>query len=67
MRDVIWTVIAIWVIYKLVDIFRASGSKKAPAYQDTTIPKKEVKKDVRTAINKGADKEGEYVDYEDVK
>jgi hypothetical protein len=67
MRDVVWTVIAIWIIYKLVDIFKASGSKKPPAYQDNTQPKKEVKKDVRTAINKGADKEGEYVDFEEVK
>jgi hypothetical protein len=74
MRDVIWTLIIIWVVYKIVDIFRGVSQKKSYAHGqeqsnqnsqniNTSFPKK----DVRTAMQKGAENEGEYVDFEDIK
>lgn len=71
MRDIIWTIIILWVVWRVIDAFRTFGSaaKKTQAsssnYQNTTSnetnfqssPKKgELKPDA-----------GEYVDYEEVK
>ena len=69
MRDVIWTIIAIWLIYKLVDIFRISGSKSssAPKKASSESVTLNLRNDDRTAVRKSADSEGEYVDYEEVK
>jgi hypothetical protein len=74
MRDIIWTLIIIWVVYKIIDIFKGVSQKKNYAYDknqsndnsqniNTSFPKK----DVRTARQKGAEKEGQYVDFEDIK
>ena len=69
MRDVIWTVIIIWVVYKVIDIFRNSGKSdhvsntKGPVIHDQSHsePKK------NEAIRKSAQKEGEYIDFEEVR
>jgi hypothetical protein len=69
MRDFIWTVIIIWVVYKLVDVFKIMSQKKTYAYQQDqsqNIDKSFPKKDIKSAMQKGAEKEGEYVDYEDL-
>jgi len=81
MRDVVWTIIIIWVIYKLIDIFRSSGSKKTYAYEQnsnqnssqnsqaeyTKKPNRHSGGDIKSAIHKSAEKEGEYVDFEELK
>ncbi|MCE3225679.1 MAG: hypothetical protein K0S32_230 [Bacteroidetes bacterium] len=78
LRDIFWTVIIVWLIYKIVDIFKSAGQKKKYAYgqQDSTSYNNQnntdqsasySKKDVKSAVQKRADKEGEYVDFEDVK
>lgn len=73
MRDVIWTIIVIWVIYKLIDIFRSASQRKSFAHEQTAHNNNErqqtntSKKDIRSAIHKSAEKEGEYIDYEEVK
>lgn len=75
MRDVIWTIIIIWVIYKIIDMFRANSQKKSFAYQKERTQayshsgdtQNNNKKDIKSAIHKSADKEGEYVDYEEIK
>lgn len=74
MRDVIWTIIAIWVIYKLVDIFRSSGTRNSGAGQQKSYTQASPstgsvhpKRDIKEAIHKSADKEGEYIDFEEVK
>jgi hypothetical protein len=79
MKDIFWTIIVIWLIYKLVDIFRSAGTKKKYAYQqnenytNTTSNAQSqqsatfTKKDVKSALQKRADKEGEYVDFEEIK
>ncbi|MBA3663900.1 MAG: DUF4834 family protein [Bacteroidetes bacterium] len=74
MRDVFWTIIVIWLIYQLVNIFKSAGKKKYAFHsndearsssQTTSAPP--TKKDVKTAIKKHADNEGEYIDYEEIK
>ena len=66
MRDVIWTLIIIWLVYRLVDIF-----KKKPATQNTQQQNYQsqgpVDDKIKNAMHKQADKEGEYVDFEEIK
>lgn len=68
MRDFIWTIIIIWVVYKLIDVFKNVSQKKTYAFQQerSQSDKSLSKKDVKSAMQKGAEKEGEYVDYEDL-
>jgi hypothetical protein len=75
LRDIFWTVIIVWLIYKIVDIFRGAGQKKKYAYgqhnetSDNTTNQSTnlTRKDVKSAVQKRADKEGEYVDFEEMK
>ena len=69
MRDIIWTLIGIWLIYKVVDMFKNLGSKKSfvdnqhsNQHRTTTT-----KKDIHSALKKHMNKEGEYVDFEEIK
>ncbi len=77
LRDVIWTIIIVWLIYKLVDIFKGS-SKKSYAGNNSNTQNEQgqtynsntnysAKKDTKEAIQKSADKEGDYVDFEEIK
>jgi len=70
MRDIIWTLIIIWLIYKVVDVFKATKAKKSYVKnpvneQQNTNPSP--KKDIHSAIQKHMNKEGEYVDFEEIK
>ena len=75
MRDLIWTLIVVWFIYKIVDVFRSSTAKRAAsnkqytAHQnDTNVhsnPKPE--QDIKNAVKKHLNNEGEYIDFEEVK
>lgn len=77
LRDVIWTIIIVWLIYKLVDIFKGS-SKKSYAGNNSNTQNNQgqnynsntnysAKKDTKEAIQKSADKEGDYIDFEEIK
>ena len=75
MRDLIWTLIVVWLIMRVIDFYRASVSRKATSqstgstYQSrsnqSTSPQnpEKLKKAVREHVNR----EGEYVDFEEVK
>lgn len=79
MRDIIWTIIVIWLIYKVVDLFRSASQKKSYAYQQNQTNRQQntynnqqqqyqpPKKDVKSALKKSADNDGEYVDFEEIK
>jgi hypothetical protein len=74
MRDVIWTIIIVWVIYKLIEIFKNTNQKKSYVYQNNTAQEHSpqtnttfTKRDVKSAIKKSLDKDGEYVDFEELK
>ncbi len=77
LRDVIWTIIIVWLIYKLVDIFKGS-SKRSYAGNNANSQNNQgqtynsntnysTKKDTKEAIQKSADKEGDYIDFEEIK
>lgn len=73
MRDLIWTLIVIWLVYRVVNVFKntvtkgkqftSSENSSSNTYTHTTTNKK----DVDYAIKKGVNKEGEYVDYEEIR
>jgi hypothetical protein len=78
MRDVIWTLIVIWVVYKIVDIFRGTSVKKTFVYNKNethyhnTQQKAEgsvtvEKNNKRSKTPKANSTDGEYIDFEEFK
>lgn len=81
MRDVIWTIIIIWVVYKLVDLFRGTSVKKTFVYNKyeyhssaqnaSTKPEGSVTVESKAAQSSKQPKpnstDGEYVDFEEIK
>lgn len=71
MRDIVWTLIVIWLIYKLVDVFKFLSAKKSyiqnSSSQQNNTQTTTPKKDIHRAIQKHMNKEGEYVDFEEIK
>jgi hypothetical protein len=74
MRDVIWTIIAVWLIYKLVEVFKAGKSRDGQptasnsktsytAHNESASRRDEMKSAARKHVNN----EGEYVDFEEIK
>jgi hypothetical protein len=74
MRDIIWTLIIVWLVYRLVDVFRSIQAKRSATENrqfdhnqasagTTSTPKR----DIKTAVQKHLNNEGEYVDFEEVK
>ena len=73
MRDIIWTVIIIWVIWRVIEAFRtvSNASRKAQqnaghtqnhnqTYNQNSNPSQPKKGELKSDA-------GEYVDYEEVK
>lgn len=79
MRDIIWTVILIWLIYKIVGIFRSFNTSKTAAYSyetqqqqnnassDSSKTNQHSSDEVKSALKKHANNDGEYIDYEEIK
>lgn len=72
MRDVIWTIIIIWAVWKIIDAlkFFNSASKTAQNNQNTRPYSQESTQNVNTSSSKKGELKadaGEYVDYEEVK
>ncbi len=75
MRDIIWTIIVVWLVYKVVDVFKNSAAKRAAKEQSyssseqsqSTHGPSHSEKDIKEAVKKHLNKEGEYVDFEEVK
>jgi hypothetical protein len=66
MRDLIWTLIIGWVIFRLLEFFRSSSRKKevpAQTINTDTSPSR----DLHKAAAKRYEKEGEYVDFEEIR
>ncbi len=72
MRDVIWTIIVVWVVYQ---IYRAIKSTRANVFQKhehhyNTPNEGEIKIDRKASHDNkkpNSDKGGEYVDFEEIK
>lgn len=76
MRDVIWTLIIIWVIYKIIDVFKNikqkpySNNQSFNSYktsQTESTNNYPSKKEPKVNLQKNIDKEGDYVDFEEIK
>lgn len=78
MRDVIWTIIIIWVVYKIVGMFRGASLKKTVIYNkyethnhnQSTRPEGSVTVESDPKQNKSPKSnstDGEYVDFEETK
>jgi hypothetical protein len=75
MRDLVWTLIIIWLIYKLVDFFKSNPARKTytgskNAYNQTdsySAEKSPLKKNIKGTVQNHVNKEGEYIDFEEVK
>lgn len=72
MRDVIWTIIIIWLIYKLIDLFKAVNTKRTTVnahtqHQGQSETTHHPNKDIKEAVRRHINKTGEYVDFEEVK
>lgn len=72
MRDVIWTIIAIWAVYQVFKMIRSSRVyvfQKHEHYQNTSR-EGEVKVDQKSQVSSrrpNSDKGGEYVEFEEIK
>lgn len=62
LRDLIWTLIVIWLVYKITGWFRASSAKK----QTNSGPQMHSQNTAPPNKNR-FDQEGEYVDFEEMK
>ncbi len=78
MRDIIWTVILIWLVYKIVGIFRNFNTGKTAAYSYETQQQNTASStqtgsnqhsvdEIKSALKKHANNDGEYIDYEEIK
>jgi hypothetical protein len=76
MRDIIWTLIIVWLIYKVIDLFKINAGKKNFAdHQDEQFQRQNSagntnsspEKDLKNAVKKHLNNEGEYIDFEEVK
>lgn len=77
MRDVIWTLIIVWLVYRLVAMFKSASPKKVVFGQENhsfgsqnnsqANTHSHSANDIKKAVKKSTDKEGEYVDYEEIK
>jgi hypothetical protein len=76
MKDIIWTIIILWVVYKIVDIFRNTSVKKSSSYTSFDSRNGQQKPEGSVTVEKN-DKngktpkinstDGEYIDYEEIK
>ncbi len=72
MRDIVWTIIVIWLIWKIYDTFKSMSKSKTQtqgfnsktSYQKEGEVKIEKNVNLKSHFNPNDD---EYVDYEEVK
>lgn len=72
MRDVIWTIIVLWVVWKIYDAIKKISTSQTKTSNNTYQYKKEgeVKIDNLNINNKKSNfhsTDAEYVDYEEIK
>lgn len=72
MRDIIWTIIIIWLIVKITSVFKKSKTitnsdeslNQNSTYQSPDKPGKDI---ADAAMKQHLNNEGEYVDFEEIK
>ena len=63
MRDLIWTIILIWLAWQFVNIFRKSGQPQTSPIRQ--VPEND--QDTTNSRKKKYDTEGEYVEFEEIR
>lgn len=70
MRDLVWTVIAIWLVYRLVDLFKSvkikSVNRPSETHQATNTSYQHSEKEIKKAVRKRINEDGDYVDFEEL-
>ncbi|MES2515740.1 MAG: hypothetical protein V4580_16425 [Bacteroidota bacterium] len=72
MRDIIWTIIIVWVVWKIYDAFKSVSKSKTQtqAFNGNHSYRKEGEVKIDKNVNVKSHfspADGEYVDYEEVK
>ncbi len=70
MRDIIWTIIGVWVIWRIISAFSSFSSASRKAQNINTDNQNSTQYDNQTPQPKKGELKpdaGEYVDYEEVK
>lgn len=73
MRDIIWTIIVIWLVWKLYDAFKSVKQRSQGINNNYQTNNQRKEGEVRIERNAGSSKthynadDAEYVDYEEVK
>lgn len=79
MRDLIWTIIIIWVVFKIISLFKGSSARKTFVYQKHEYHQYQNQQKPEGSVtvenkNTSADHGGkrsssddEYVDFEEIK
>ena len=65
MRDVIWTLIIVWLVYRIVSAFKSKPSSSA--YNNSTAAEPAENTKQKEAAKRSLEKEGDYIDYEEIK
>jgi Domain of unknown function (DUF4834) len=74
MRDIIWTVIVVWIVWKIYDSFKTVSKPKTQRVYNNQ-QQSQAQQEGKTTVNSNEQKKkphldpniGEYVDYEEVK
>jgi hypothetical protein len=69
MRDVFYTILVIWILWRIlhsVNVYRAKKASANPSPSNTNTESRNVHS-AEAAKRKMADNEGEYVEYEELK
>jgi hypothetical protein len=70
MRDVFYTILVVWIIWRIINSVNTIRSKQAASAKKDTYSKKQGETTVEYVPPKNKsrfDGEGEYVDYEEIK
>jgi hypothetical protein len=67
MRDLIWTVIGIWLVYKIASLFSSAFSRQKIKGNTGPTVVKDDGHDLKRAVKAHVDREGEYVDFEELR
>jgi hypothetical protein len=65
MRDLFYVILIVWILWRIIHSVNRYNAAKAPAKPSNPV-KPDSHIDVDSAKRKMADKEGEYVDFEDI-
>ncbi len=67
MRDLIWTVIGIWLVYRIISALRPKPANTVSNSAANDHSKQDLGNKQKEAAKRSLEKEGDYIDYEEIK